>query len=154
MKLRIQIFLLLLALILVGSGCGVNVGDSKNDSDNDNSNTNIVNSGSDIGSGNGSECEGVLSFDGAGGLLYKPQSESDGMPVLLFPSELDVEFESVLAETKTGDYVNCVFAGFTNPDRQTWRIPVEAAQLSGVFVVQATNSTCEVFVPNPLERLD
>jgi hypothetical protein len=142
--------MLLLALILVGSGCNVGDVGSSSKSDSDNTNTNVINNRPDGTGASNDACDGVMSLDGAGGFLWKPVSESDNKPVVLFPKSFSVKFEQVISEGVNGDFYEGKFAGFQNDSRQHWRFE-ESAEL---HVGRIIADDCEWVFPEPTERQD
>lgn len=143
----------LLLLILFSSllwACDLNVGGSQ---DGDSEDTTIIsNDTSESGSGNlgdNPRCPAVGSLDGAGGFLWKPESEKDGNLVILFPKEYVTPFLTVLAFKENGTADSGAFTGFTNDDRQTWRFPLRGSEYTGRVLVDAGDQECEWFVPDP-----
>jgi hypothetical protein len=144
--------MLLLVLLLAGSGCGVDVGSSsKSDSDNTNNNINTnINQDSDSSL---ITCRELSLSDGPEGFTYKPVSESDGLPVILFPVQFSQEFTAVRFTLKIGGFEEAALSGFTNGNRQTWRLSLPAENYTGGFVIFTQNSECS-YELDPLVRQD
>lgn len=98
--------------------------------------------------------ENINGTDGVGGFLWKPESESDGNLVILFPAEYDVRFMAVSVFLPDGTVEDGEFRGFTNGDRQTWRFNRFGGEYTGRIIVDATSQECVFFVENPSERQD
>jgi hypothetical protein len=136
--------------MLVGSGCNVGDVGSSSKSDSDNTNTSVINNRPDGDGASNGQCSGVMSLDGNGGFLWKPVSESDGKPVVLFPKSFSVKFDQVVSEGVNGDFYEGKFAGFQNDARQHWRFSEHASKHVGRIVAD----DCEWVFPEPTERQD
>lgn len=104
--------------------------------------------------GDGVSCVGVGGPDGEGGFLWKPASDKDGNLVILFPARFDKQFIAVYVEDLEGGVEEGSFAGFTNPDRQTWRFSRNGAEYTGVVRADLIVEECEWRVPEPSEVWD
>lgn len=142
-----------LLVLLLLSACSLDVGNSSSE-DEDNDITTIDNSDNSNSGRADVLCVGVGSVDGAGGFLWKPQSQKDGALVVLFPKEYDEEFLSVEAERLDGDFDAGTFDGFTNGARQTWRFPDVGSAYTGRLYVDAGNQECAWRVTDPAEIQD
>jgi hypothetical protein len=125
--------------------------DSNNDNSDNSYNVNDDDS-SDISS---VECsDGIQGVDGAEGFLWKPQGDSDGNLVILFPSEYTDRFLSVKVQTLDGVVESGTFSGFSNPDRQTWRFKSSGDAYLGTVTVDLGNQECIWKVEDPSIRND
>lgn len=67
-------------------------------------------------------CNKELSaFDGPGGFVWKPESDSGGTLVVILPERFVVAFEQVTVQRRDGRVERLRYAGFANGDRQHWR---------------------------------
>jgi len=83
------------------------------------------------------------------GFLWKPESDSDGSLVILFPSKYTVKFESVAVDGEEG-----AFSAFANGDRQHWRFSKSGGEYTGSVVITDQGKSCEFVVINPSERFE
>ena len=144
----------LLMFTLLLSACNFDLGNSSSQ-DQDNDIITIDNSDNSTGGvGDNPLCKGVQSIDGPGGFLWKPESDSTGTLVVLFPEEFTNQFLAVEAELLDGTIEEGVFDGFTNGDRQTWRFSKPGSEYSGRLLIDAGNQDCEYRVPDPSVRQD
>lgn len=149
------VLVLTLSMLLFGNGCKASFsGDNTEGSFNDSSDNSIDNSiteiiDDDLENGE-ADCAGeVLGVDGPGGFLWKPESDSDGNLVILFPPEYGVEFIAVYVETLAGETEGGVFAGFSNPNRQTWRFSLPGEAYTGRVRVDLGTQECLWNVSQP-----
>jgi hypothetical protein len=150
----------ILALVLVGCGSSVSVGD--NNGDNRDNVTNIFEPENSERDTNPSPRDGTnpncsaspFGVDGANGFLWKPVSDTRGTLVVLFPSEYDVQFESVSAVRLDGTIEQGVFSGFANGGRQHWRFSDSGDAYTGELQIHDEAQECNAFVSNPSERQD
>lgn len=144
----------LLFACLLFAGCDLSLGSSHSgDQDND-AVTSINTEVNEETLGENPLCLGIKTLDGPGGFLWKPLSESDGNLVILFPSEFVTKFLEVLAETLEGEFERGSFAGYGNPDRQTWRFTQPGDAYTGIVIVDTGMGECQWVVPTPSERQD
>lgn len=88
------------------------------------------------------------------GFLWKPISDSDGKPAILFPSAYSVRFLSVKLVTNGAEEENTEFSGYGNPDRQTWRAAQTSDNYTGLILVENGSEQCTIQVPDPSERYE
>lgn len=94
-------------------------------------------------------CEGEMSArDGGGGFLWK-KSDTRGTLVVLLPGRFQVEFDTVQAQLKTGEWVDLFPTGFANPEangmlRQHWRsnFRVEEFKNNSLLIATEPGNTC------------
>lgn len=141
--------LLIIFLFLVACGDGnFNISD---ENQNSSVNTNISNiTFSDYESRQGEDvCFSGLLGDG---FLWKPESESDGNLVVLFPREFQDPFLAVIAETIEGESELGRLVGFTNGERQTWRFSQSGINYTGELIVNTNAESCNIAIENSGER--
>jgi hypothetical protein len=120
------------------------VGDvgSSSKADSDNTNNNINTNINQDGDSALVTCKELSLSDGPEGFTYKPESENDKLPVVLFPIQFSQEFTAVRFTLVAGGFEEAIFSGFTNGQRQTWRLSLTASNYTGGFVVYTQNSEC------------
>ena len=147
-------YIILIALLLNACDVGSNIGNKSNsnkNSNNDNSINNVNNT--DDKSTNG-DCNNININDGNEGFLWKPVSESDGLPVVLLPAELE-KAEAVFVKNLNDEFEQARFSGFTNPDRQTWRFSISTSEmLNNLLFIQTSEKTCTIDLVNKDIRQD
>jgi hypothetical protein len=113
------------------------------------------NDNQDDNPGENPSCAGTNGPDGTGGFLWKSEADSDGNLVVLFPSEYDVQFDSVRAvSTQAGEEDEGVFSAFANGDRQHWRFSKPGSSYTGLLYVQNGDEECTWVVSDPSTRQD
>ena len=150
---RLQILMLLLALTLVGSGCNVGDVGSSSKADSDNTNNNINTNINQDGDSSLVTCKELSLSDGPEGFTYEPESGRDGLPVVLFPVQFSQEFTAVEFTLVAGGFEQAVLSGFSNGNRQTWRLSLSASNYTGGFTIFTQNSECS-YTLDPLVRQD
>ena len=101
------------------------------------------------GSGSNPECLTVQDINE--GFLWKPESDSNGNLVVLFPKNFTEKFQSVSVNGELG-----VFAAFANGNRQHWRFSKPGSNYEATAMVKAISmgGECEWVIPNPAERTE
>lgn len=107
--------------------------------------TTITSELADENSGENPSCIGAF----GDGFLWKPESDSDGSLVILFPSKYVNKFESVAVDGEEGE-----FSAFANGDRQHWRFSKSGGEYTGSVVITDQGKSCEFVVINPSERFE
>jgi hypothetical protein len=155
-KNKLGISIITCLMFVISSGCKLSSGDTSEQEINGSFNVDnsIDNFGINGNEGDAVKCVGIGGVDGSGGFLWKPMSESDGNLVILFPSKFDKKFLDVLVEDLDGNVESGAFAGFTNPDRQTWRFSKNGAEYTGVVRADLITQECAWRVSSPEEVQD
>lgn len=100
-------------------------------------------------------CHKVMGPDGAGGFLWKAESENTGNLVILFPAQFQRPFKSVLVYgSKRGAIWSCLYRGKANGNRQHWYCPHPGEKYDGKITAQDIDQRCEWKVPRPADRQD
>lgn len=104
--------------------------------------------------GENPECSSeILGVDGPGDFLWKNEGV-DGRPVILFPDEYDVKFEKVLVERTSGDLEEAKYTGFSNGNRQHWRLSRDDSEYVGKILVQDADQECVWEIDDTESRQD
>lgn len=99
-------------------------------------------------------CTDVMGKDGANGFLWKPQSESTGKLVVLFPAKFQRNFETVMVYPKKGGSESLDCYGRTNGDRLTCRGKLPGGRYTGLVTALDVDQVCEWKISNSKERND
>ncbi len=107
-------------------------------------------------------CNGIQkSYDGPGGFLWKPVSESDGNLAVHFPGKFQKPFDSVKVTRKGGKIENLRYVGKGNPDsngdRLLYRGSAPGQQYKALGLVEAQNGAdnlCTWKIDYPSQRID
>lgn len=84
-------------------------------------------------------CMNPMEFEG--GMLWKPESDSGGL-VVLIRDEFVVPFESCYVVTKKGKEEQLRFTGFANGDRQHWRGQRKGGRYMGAVTCVDSDQLC------------
>jgi len=108
-------------------------------------------------------CSFISDFkDGAGGALWKPESDNTGNPVILYPSELTgnlFQGSCEVFDNTLRKFLNCPFRTVANGGREHYDVPRRASRLDGraplLVRIRYKDGTFDCrTVPIPSERFD